>query len=132
MRQAHDAGTATYVGAVVLGVVLLALFVLAWRGTWRSWVGDSHGAAPLFAIPGVGVMAVAYGAGPVLPDRLGLALLGLSLLAALVAFAIGTWDPPWFGPAWYRLFKHRRSSLGYRGGHPETPRRPRRHGGGSR
>lgn len=102
---------------------MLTVFVLAWRGTWSSWADDIYGAAPLSVTVGLGGLSLVYGVDSLAPGWLGPKVPGLVLVAVVVVVAIGIWNPPWFGPAWYRRLKHRRSALGYRGGHAEFRRR---------
>lgn len=89
--------------ALALGLGCVAVSVLVWRGTWRSWVGGPTGSAPLFVFPAGALLAFDYAATFVLPEgRTGSRIAAPLLLAAVLVIVLGLWGPSWFGPRWYR------------------------------
>lgn len=104
MRSFPGEFSSEHLGALAIGTALWGVQVCAWLGVWRNWAGSIHG--PVIAVlPGLGTMALAYGIGPAFPFSIAGPLLLLSLLVGLAGFVLMQWDPPWFGPAWYREFK---------------------------
>jgi hypothetical protein len=89
--------------ALVIGLVMLAVFALIWAGPLRGAL-DS----PLWpfgwltVIPGMGVMLTAVGLElvGVLPDDTPVVTLALVVLIA--AWVLFFWQPDWWGPRWYR------------------------------
>jgi hypothetical protein len=88
---------------IAAGLVLIGVAWVCWTGRWRGWSRIAMlPLAPITALPAVGLMLVAIGAGALLPDPAPGILYGLTVLALVAAMVIWVWDPKWYGPAWYR------------------------------
>lgn len=117
--------SASAVGALVTGLLLVVASGAAWSGRWRWWMQDrGRGHFVLSAMPGTGLMLFGLGIYMVVPTYPVALVGGVGMAAAVVGYVLFFCEPSWFGPAWYRRVKRRSSSLGYRGGHPEPRRKP--------
>jgi len=96
------------VGYVVAGIVMLALSAVIWVGMIRPQ-GFIFAAVPWTVLPGFGLFFVAVGLEQtgVLPHNSPAATIGFLALAAGVVLLI--WQPPWWGPRWYRERQARRT-----------------------
>lgn len=93
---------------VVVGVALLAASAAAWLGHWRRWTRTfitAHLPAPITILPALGALLVTFGLHDVSPFPGSSFLAGAALVGGLVAVVLALWDPPWFGPAWFREVK---------------------------
>lgn len=92
-----------HVFLIASGVVMLAVTWMCWSAGWRGWSRIATlPLAPITALPAIGVMFVAMGAGELLPSPLKGILYAVTFLALLAGAVIWMWDPEWHGPAWYR------------------------------
>jgi hypothetical protein len=88
---------------IAIGLVLLAVTWMCWSGRWRAWSKIAMlPLAPITALPAIGLMFIAIGAGELLPAPLRGILYAVTFLALLAGLVIWMWDPKWYGPAWYR------------------------------
>jgi hypothetical protein len=88
---------------IAAGLALLAVSWVCWTGRWRGWSRIAMlPLAPITALPAVGIMFAAIGAGALLPDPAPGILYGITALALVAGVVIWVWDPRWYGPAWYR------------------------------
>lgn len=98
--------TANHFGWLAGGLVLLAFATVCWSGRWRRWVRwegpDYSRWIPITLLPGLGLLAVAYGISPLLPQAANGAVGGVGMLAALAGFVLMFWEPEWYGPRWFR------------------------------
>ncbi len=88
---------------IASGVVLEGVSWVCWSGRWRAWSKIAMlPLAPITALPAVGIMLIAFGAGELLPSPLAGILYAVTVLALLAGIVIWMWDPKWYGPSWYR------------------------------
>ena len=101
MLAAQGYGTGLAVGAILVGLVLVAVGWLCWRGTWRWWVGESRADNWIVTgLPATGIGAIALGMGALAaggePVSLWL-LAGPGLTGVVVSFFRPAWSlPPWY------------------------------------
>jgi hypothetical protein len=94
--------------ALAAGVAIMAASVAAWRGLWRRWTrtfATAHVPIPITILPAFGAQLIALGLHDVGPFPGSSALVGAALTGGLVAFVLALWNPPWFGPRWFRDMK---------------------------
>jgi len=85
------------------GAVQLAVAWMCWSGRWRAWTDMAVlPLGPITALPAVGLLFVALGAGPLVPAVPRGVLYAVTLMALLAAVVLWLWAPAWYGPAWYR------------------------------
>jgi hypothetical protein len=95
--------TVEHVLLIASGLALLALAWVCWSGRWRGWSRIAVlPLAPITALPAVGIMLVAIGAGALLGGPVAGVLYAVTIVALLAGVVIWMWDPKWYGPAWYR------------------------------
>ena len=88
---------------IVAGVAQLAVAWLCWSGRWRAWTNMAVlPLAPVTMLPAIGLLFVAMGLGPLLSSVPRGVLYAVTLVALLAAAVVWFWDPPWYGPSWYR------------------------------
>jgi hypothetical protein len=99
------------------GVVQLGVAWMCWSGRWRKWTDMAVlPLAPITMLPAVGLLFVAMGLGPVLSSVPRGVLYAITLVALVCAAVVWIWDPPWFGPSWYRASRPRPEHNGRRPG----------------
>jgi hypothetical protein len=93
---------------VAVGVAQLALAWMCWSGRWRRWTDMAVlPLAPITMLPAVGLLFVAMGLGPLLPSAGESVVYGITFAALVAAAVLWLWDPPWYGPEWYRSSRPR-------------------------
>lgn len=109
---------------IAVGLFMLVLGMLCWRGPWRrtpwrNWPErEAKTRVPILptALLG-GPWVVLLGVGNALPtDSVAFnAVLAVTMVSMVTSLVFFFWDPPWFGPRWYREFRRAFD----RGGTPE-------------
>jgi hypothetical protein len=90
------------------GVAQLAVAWMCWSGRWRAWTDMAVlPLAPITMLPAVGLLFVAMGLGPLLPSAGESVVYAITFVVLACAAVVWLWDPPWFGPEWYRSSRPR-------------------------
>lgn len=91
--------------ALAIGLGLLVGTWTCWTGRWRRWVESAgiFGRNTLIAgMPAIGILALSFGIGWLLPGAAQTAVIGVGFLVMIGGVVLHLWEPDWYGPKWFR------------------------------
>ncbi len=91
------------VGAIAVGIALLAISWMCWTGRWRAWSRIAMlPSIPITLAPALGLCLLLIGVGDLVPAGARGAFYAPALLIATAGIVLALWDPDWWGPRWFR------------------------------